>query len=143
MTTNAASHHYFVVFTVDDQTYALPLNQVSRVVRMVALTSMPEAAPWIAGFVNVTGCITPVVDLRRRLGCDSKALDPNDCLLILDVQGQNLALIVDQVSEVLEWPSAQLESPPDSLFPTQTRLPTGVIQHGESLVLVLDPSSLL
>jgi purine-binding chemotaxis protein CheW len=143
MPTKAANHSHFVVFTADDQTYALPLNHVSRVVRMVALTSVPESAPWIAGFINVTGTILPVVDLRRRLGGASKVIDPNDCLLIIDVPEQNFALIVDRVLEVLECPSAQLESPPDALFPNQKRLLTGVIQQGESLVLMLDPSRLL
>jgi purine-binding chemotaxis protein CheW len=142
MTTSTPSPHHFVVFTVEGQSYALPLSQVSRAVRMAALTPLPEAAPWVAGFANVAGRVAPVVDLRRRLGGDHNDLDPQKRLLILDVQGQDLGLIVDQVTEVLELHSARVESPPESLFPTHMRLLSGVLQQSESLILVLDPDRL-
>jgi purine-binding chemotaxis protein CheW len=142
MPTIAPSPHHFVVFTVDEQAYALPLDQVTRTTRMAALTPMPESAPWIAGMVNVAGRLTPVIDLRQRLGFERKPPGLSDRLLILGGQGQDCAWIVDQVSEVLEWPVSALETPPDRLFPAGTRLATGVIQQGETLILVLDSTRL-
>jgi purine-binding chemotaxis protein CheW len=143
MTTAETLPHLFVTFLVDHQLYALSLSQVSRAVRMAAITPVPEAVPWIAGFVNIAGCIVPVVGLRRRIGGGNKELNLNDRLLILNVQRQQLALIVDQVCEVLERTSSQLEPPPDTLFETHSQLISGVFQHRDDLILVLDPDRLL
>ena len=56
----------WVLFTVDDQIYALDLVEVERMVRAVAVTPLPEVPAYVAGVVDVQGRVLPVVDLRLR-----------------------------------------------------------------------------
>lgn len=47
--------NHLIVFVLDSQHYALPLLAVDRVVRMVAITPLPNAPDIILGVVNFQG----------------------------------------------------------------------------------------
>lgn len=132
---------HFVGFRLDRQLYALPLENVERALRMVAVTLVPDVPPWVAGVINLHGQVVPVVDLRRRFGFPSKEPALEDRLLVVQALEQTVALIVDEVTEVLEVPAHQVESPPLSL--ADARPVAAVIRRDERLVLVLDATRLL
>lgn len=56
-----------MVFVLDEQSYALYLPSVERVVRAVEVTPLPKAPDIVSGIINLRGKITPVVDLRGSL----------------------------------------------------------------------------
>ena len=89
-----------VVFTIDDQLYALPLNTVLRVIHIVKIMKLPKAPEIIKGIINVAGQIIPVVDVRKRFGIVTREIDPNDQLVIADTGKRKLALWVDTVNGV-------------------------------------------
>jgi chemotaxis signal transduction protein len=71
--TEAATHgamRQLVVFAIDEQRYALPLGAVLRVLPMVALSPLPQAPPITLGVFNLRGTVIPVLDIRRRFGCN-------------------------------------------------------------------------
>ena len=125
-----------VVFRLDDQEYALDIANVVQVVRMVAITPMPEASEVVEGVINVRGKVVPVVDVRRRFGLPLKPYDLNTRLLITRWDGRMMALIVDVVSEVLAMPTSNIE-PPSEIAPQMERL-SAVGQLGDRLLLILD-----
>ena len=94
--------HQYVVFTIDRNRFALRLSAVKRVVRMVQITTVPDAPPLIAGMINVQGELLPVVNLRRRFQMEERALSINDQLIIASARGRGLALIVDAVVGVIQ-----------------------------------------
>ena len=55
-----------VLLTVDAQTYALHLEAVDRIVRMVEVTPLPGAPDVVEGVVNIQGEVVPVVSGRRN-----------------------------------------------------------------------------
>jgi purine-binding chemotaxis protein CheW len=57
-----------VLFSLADQQYSLDVSHVQEVVRMVAMTRVPDAPPEILGAINVHGSATLVMDLRQRFG---------------------------------------------------------------------------
>lgn len=89
-----------VIFTIDDQLYALPLNTVLRVIHIVEIMKLPKAPEIIKGIINVAGQIIPVVDVRKRFGVVTREIDPNDQLVIADTGKRKLALWVDTVNGV-------------------------------------------
>jgi len=131
----------FVGFRVGRRHYALPLDCVSRVLRMVAVTPVPEAPSWVAGAINLHGQVVPAVDLRQRLGEPPRAPTPSDRLLVVEILGRTTAFIVDETTEVLAAPAQQTGPPPEPL--PQSDLLAAVIRWREELVLVLDAARLL
>jgi purine-binding chemotaxis protein CheW len=130
-----------IAFRLDRQLYALPLRNVECALHMVAIAPVPEAPPWVPGVINLHGQVVPVVDLRQRFGRPGREPDLSDRLLVIQALGQTAVLWVDEVTEVLEVPSAQMEPPPQPL--SRSRPLAGIVRRGEELILVLDASRLL
>jgi purine-binding chemotaxis protein CheW len=121
--------------------YALPLENVTRALRMVAITPMPDAPAHVLGLINIVGRAIPVIDLRQLLGHLRRPPDINDRLLIFEMLGQTAALAVDDVLTILEFLPAQLEQPDRIL--AQSRLIRAIIQQKEGAVLLLDVEHIL
>jgi purine-binding chemotaxis protein CheW len=85
----------WVLFVVDDQVYALEMEEVERIVRAVEVKSLPEVPPHIRGVVNVQGRVLPVVDLRVRFGRKSRAVSLDDHFIIAHTPTLSLILIAD------------------------------------------------
>jgi purine-binding chemotaxis protein CheW len=130
-----------LTFKLDDQEYALPMANVVQVVRIVAITPMPEAPDIVKGVINIRGKVIPVIDTRRRFGLPARPYDLNTQLLIAQNEGHMMALIVDVVSEVLTMPASGIK-PPWEIGPQLERL-SAVGKLGDRLLLVLDLDKIL
>jgi purine-binding chemotaxis protein CheW len=134
------SRHY-VVFRMDRQHYALPLDHVIRAVRMVAFTPVPDAPSSVLGIINMAGQMLPVIDLRQLFGHAGKKPELQDLLLIIQIQGQTVAVVVDEVLNILKFTSKQVQSPPAAV--SQSRFLAAAVRQDDLLILILNASRLL
>jgi len=132
---------HFVAFRLGRQCYALPLEHVERVLRMVAITSVPETPPWVVGVIDLHGQVIPALDLRCRLGLPARGSHPDDRLLIVHIEERAIAVKADEVTEVLDVPDHQVEPPPEPV--SRSRPVAAVLRQKENLILVLDVAWLL
>jgi len=130
----------FVVFRLDGERLALPLEEVELALRMVSVTPVPDAPPWVIGVIDLHGRVIPVTDLRERLGHPAKEPHLNDRLLVMSLAERTFALVVDEVTEVLELPGSEVEIPPDPLG--DSRYLRAVVRREDGLILILDSASL-
>jgi purine-binding chemotaxis protein CheW len=96
LSTAVTDSSQLVVFVVDGQRYALPLETVERVVRAVEVTPLPEAPPIISGVINIQGRVVPVLDLRKRFHLEERAVDPEDHFVVARSATGAVALPVDE-----------------------------------------------
>ena len=80
---------YYIIFRIDRQFYALALDDVVRVIRMVAISPIPDMHDSMLGIINMAGQIIPVIDLRFLFGQPNKPPELQDILLVVQVQGQS------------------------------------------------------
>lgn len=97
-----------VVFTLEEQCYALRLAVVDRVVRAVEITPLPQAPEIVLGMINVQGRIVPVVNLRKRFRQPERAVGLSDQFIIARTARRTVVLVVDAVREVVLCTAAQL-----------------------------------
>lgn len=62
-----------VTFLVAREEYAFPIASVREVLRIGAITEVPDEPPYILGILSVRNTLLPVVDLRRLFGLPSLA----------------------------------------------------------------------
>ena len=129
-----------VVFTLDGREHALPVRDVVEVLRMVAVTPLPEAPGWVAGVINLRGRIVPVVDLRARLGMAPHEPDLSAPIIVVRAGEAVAGLVADRAVEVLALPSEAVE-PPDRLTASAAAV-RGVAREGDRIILVLDSERL-
>ena len=125
-----------VLFTLDEQRYALYLHAVTRVVRTVEIVPLPKAPEIVRGVVNVQGQVIPVVDIRKRFRLPEQEMEVSDQLIIASASRRPVALVVDAVEGVMEL-SNQKMIPPEEILPG-TEYIEGVIKLEHGLVLIHD-----
>lgn len=130
-----------VVFTLDEQRYALHLSAVRRVIRRVAITPLPKAPEIVLGVINAQGYIIPVVDLRKRFRVPERAPALSDQMIIAQTSKRSVALIVDAVADVLERPS-DLVITGERILPGLAYV-AGVITLDDGIVLIHDLDTFL
>src|SRR3712207_6774571 len=92
----------YVVFTLDEHGYALPLSFVERIVRAVEVTPLPKAPEIVLGVINVQGRVIPVVNIRKRFRLPEREIELSDQFIIARTAKRTIALVVDAVGGVAE-----------------------------------------
>ena len=126
----------FVIFTLDEQSYALPMQAVVKVIQAVEVRYLPKAPKIITGIVNIKGQILPVADIRKRFGLAVHEIDPDDQIIIADTGIRKIAITVDNVKGVRNLTPDQLNAGKDKL-PFADHL-SGVAKVDDGLVLIYD-----
>jgi purine-binding chemotaxis protein CheW len=125
-----------VVFTLDEQLYALPLTSVARVIHAVEIRHLPKAPEIIAGIINIKGQIIPVANIRNRLGLAEHEIDPDDRLIIADTGKREVAILVDTVTGIRDLAPGQQKQAKETL-PFAEHL-KGVAKVDDELILIYD-----
>jgi purine-binding chemotaxis protein CheW len=132
-----------VTFRVSGDLYAVDVTCVERVVRYTPARAVPQLPSWIDGVVEYDGRIVPVVDLRRRLSTTSEPVGTRTRMLLLHVEGDLCASVVDQVLDVRAYDEASLAPAPALVRGRAGEFVRGVVSREGALVLVLDLAGLL
>ena len=91
-----------LVFSVDGDPYAVPVERVREIVRMRPITKVPRVAPEILGVIGLRGEIVQVLDLRRRFGLPAQETTRRHRIVVLHGdEGEVSGLLVDAVTAVL------------------------------------------
>lgn len=128
------SDDYLVVFRLNGQRYALPIINVSEIIRVMDLTKVPEMHFYYRGIINLRGSTVPVMSLGLRLGLDEGELDKDSRIIVAELNGSNFGLIVDRVNFVMKF-SEDKASKPDR---RENQFVRGIVQQGDEKILILD-----
>lgn len=96
-----------LLFKLAGQRFALPLDRVERVILATAVTPLPEAPEIVAGLINLAGRFVALIDLRRRFGQPSKALELEDYFIVARLRDREVALWVDRIGEIAPLAESQ------------------------------------
>ena len=97
-----------LVFVVEKRHFAIHLEPVERVIRAVAVTKPVDSPGFIEGVIDFYGEIIPVINMRLRFSYPPHNLRLSDKFIIVNTSKRKLALIVDEVENVLSPESQDL-----------------------------------
>jgi purine-binding chemotaxis protein CheW len=132
-----ASSLQIVVFSLRGENYALPIADVSEIIRYTPRRSISSDAPWIRGIISLRGKVIPVFDLASCLGL-AAAGEPAKIIVIESHTG-HLGVMVDELDEVLSISGEQIEAPPAGAGGGNETF----VKLGDRLVILLDAPHLL
>jgi purine-binding chemotaxis protein CheW len=136
--TTTGSDRLLLVGHVGEQAFALPAASVERVVRMAALTPLPDAPAGIVGMLNLGGTALPVVDPRHRLGRPSPEVHPDQRLIVLRARTRYL-LWVDEVERIVSVQPRDLDAVQSD---AEQPLAPSVVRLDGEVIPVLSPEAL-
>ena len=125
-----------VVFTLDNQRFALPLSTVERAIRIMEIVHLPTAPEIVMGVINLHGKIIPVVNIRNRFRLPQREINLNDQLIISNTKKMPLAILIDSVLGVFEFPEKRIVSA-DKILPDIEYI-EGVAKLEEGIILIHD-----
>lgn len=125
-------------FVLGGAHYGVDVLLVQEALRSQERTPVPLAPAGVAGLVNLRGEVVLSVDLRHRLGLASLAEDDEPMMVVVQVDGEPISLLVDEVGDVVDVEDSQFETPPDTLDPGLRELIVGAYKLPDGLLLALD-----
>jgi purine-binding chemotaxis protein CheW len=129
-------------FTIDGRSFGVYVSRVQEVVRPQEVTPIPLAPPGVAGLINLRGEIVTALDLRVRLGSETRAGDRAMNLIMTSDQGL-VSLLVDEAGEVLEVDDGRFEPPPATLRGGARDLFLGTYTLEDRLLMELDVANVI
>lgn len=129
-----------VVFSLHGEEYAFPIAGVSEIIRHAAPRPVDSDTPGVRGVIGLRGKIIPVIDLVARLSLPYASFEDGEAgkVVILDTDGRQLGVMVDEVDQVITVAEEQLEEVLSAGSRTST-----FAKVDERLIMVLDPAELV
>jgi purine-binding chemotaxis protein CheW len=132
-----------LTFKLGREEYAIEILRVQEIRGHSRITPIPNTPDYVKGVINLRGTVVPVVDLRRRLGMPETSDMRFSAIVVVTVGTKIVGLFVDEVSDVVDIPHAEVQAPPEFGAQADTRLIAGLVHVGERLIVLLSLDTIL
>jgi purine-binding chemotaxis protein CheW len=132
-----------VVFELANEHYGLDISAVEGIIKMQAITKMPQAPAFVEGVTNLRGTVVPVIDLRKRFSLPVLEHTKDTRIVVVYMEKTKIGMIVDGVSEVLRIPEESIEPTPPMVSTVNTAFIRGIAKLEGRLVTLLDLTRVL
>lgn len=132
-----------VTFKIGNEEFGVDIFKVREINKMMQITKVPESPMYVEGVVNLRGNVTPIVDLRKRLGVVENETTEKTSIIVVELGKTAVGLIVDEVKEVLRIQSTITEAPPELVAGVNSEYITSVAKLDDRLLILLDLNKIL
>ena len=127
--------------------FAISILGIKEIIEYGNLTTVPMMPDFIRGVINLRGAVVPVVDMSARFGRIASEVTRRSCIVIIEVEAdeekQDVGVVVDSVSEVLEIPAAEIEPAPSFGARIRADFISGMGKVNGQFVIILNADRVL
>lgn len=130
----------FINFICNEQQFALSIDRVEKIVRYQKPTLIPDTSSYINGFLSYNDRPLLLIDMKMRLF--NEKLPPNEQtkVIVSNWKNEKIGLMVEQITEVKEYPDADLSEPGNGT--AKTAYLVGTFQENDTITLHIDVDKL-
>ena len=132
-----------VVFSLEDESFGVDINQVREIVRVGVVTPIPDSPNFIKGVSNIRGEIIIVIDLKERFFLPVKKPVESKDIVVTGQEGNLYGVLVDEVTEVLRIPRTGIKTTPHLITKIDRTYISGVVILENRLIMLLDLKKVL
>lgn len=138
----------YLTFMLGGEMFAIAILGIKEIIEYGNLTVVPMMPSFVRGVINLRGAVVPVVDLSARFGRQNSDITRRSCVVIIeatsdDGQPQDIGLLVDTVSAVMEIAASAIEPPPSFGARIRADFISGMAKVDGKFVIVLDVNRVL
>ncbi len=133
----ASGERQLVVFELAEETYGVDIGTVREIIRMQKITFVPDTPDCVEGVINLRGRVIPVVDLRKRFRRPEVERGPDVRILVVDIEGEDIGVIVDAVTEVKRIPVDSIQQDTSIASTEDSYYIEGIARLDEDLLILL------
>ncbi len=130
-------------FLVADEEFALNVIEIKEIIKLREIIEVPNTPPFIKGIISLRGEVTPIIDMRERLGLPKVDENRDTRIIVTPGEDQPTGFLVDRVNNVLKIPEKDIEPPPPLKEGIDIECINGVGHLDGRLIMILDLSELL
>lgn len=142
-----ASPAQYLTFQLGGEMFAVGILNIKEIIEYGSVTEIPMVPPFIRGVINLRGAVVPVIDLASRFGGKRSEVSRRTCIVIIELaegeERQDIGVVVDSVSEVLEIPASEIEPPPAFGARIRADFIEGMGKVNGRFVIILDVAKVL
>ena len=131
----------YVVFSVGEEEYGIPILSVQEIISMPNLTRIPGVPEYIPGIINLRGNIIPIYVLRSKFELTLNELDSDTIVIIVQTggdSGKTVGFIVDAVSDVVSITEENMRETPDFSGAVDVRFVEKIGQIGNRMIMIIN-----
>ncbi len=106
----------YVVFSVENEEYGIPILSVQEIISLPGITKISGVPDYIPGIINLRGNIIPLYVLRSKFNMETKELNSNSIVIIVETGNEKkrtVGFVVDAVSDVVSITDDNLSETPE------------------------------
>ncbi|MCL2779493.1 MAG: chemotaxis protein CheW [Polyangiaceae bacterium] len=101
-----------LAFSLWPEAYAIMIGNIAEILKPLPITEVPRSGPEIVGVMSVRGRLVTVLDLKQRFKlARTFSFDNRSRILLVDVRGEQIGLLVDEVLGVYRLADHEIEPP--------------------------------
>jgi len=132
-----------VIFELENEAYGINIAVVESIIKMQAITQLPQTPAYVKGVTNLRGSVLPVIDLRTRFALPV-AEDTRQTRIIIVTMGKvKVGMVVDGVTEVLRVSDESIEPLPPMVNTVNADFLKGIVRLDIRLIILLELSKVL
>ena len=132
-----------VVFELSNEFYGINIAMIESIIKMQAITQLPQTPSYVKGVTNLRGSVLPVIDLRTRFALDTKEDTRQTRIMIVTLGNIKAGIIVDAVSEVLRVSDETIEPLPPMINSVDAAFLKGIVRLENRLIILLELGKVL
>lgn len=133
----------YLSFQLGKEAFCLEILKVQEIRGYADITTVTNTPDYIKGVLNLRGEVVPILDLRIRLNFKHIEYNEFTVVIILNLEGQNIGIVVDSVSDVIALNAGQVQQLPALISSINTKFITGVVTMDMHTLMLLDIDRLL
>jgi purine-binding chemotaxis protein CheW len=130
----------YVVFSVGEEEYGIPILSVQEIISIPNLTRIPGVPDYIPGIINLRGNIIPLYILRSKFELSLQELNSDTIVIIVqtgDEKKKTVGFIVDSVSDVVSITEDNLKPTPEFSGAVDVRFVEKIGQLGNRMIIII------
>lgn len=137
----------YLTFLLGEEEYGIEILKVQEIIQMQKVTQIPKAPDFVRGVINLRGKVIPVVELRKKFGMETQEDTEKTCIIVVLIhagdQGITMGISIDEVKEVLDIGTGEIEETPSFGASIETDFIMGIGKVGETVKMLLDIDKVL
>ena len=134
----------FLCFRIASELHGFELLNVLEIVKEFTITRVPNVEEWLCGVTNLRGRVTPVIDLRKRLGAPESHYR-SQWILVLEAEVADrvvaVGALVSSLPEVVALNPDDIQ--PRSELQGKVEHVVGIGHTDNDVVQIIDPTKLV
>lgn len=126
---------------VGRQTFAINVFKVQEVLKLPALTLVPQRHPAVIGVVHLRGRALPVIDLSRAVGMRALPYTDESSIIVTEYNSTVQAFLVRAVDRIVNLNWDQIQPPPAGAG--RNHYLTAITQFEENIIEIVDVEKVL